>query len=75
MNTAAKILRILASVYLIAAGLFIGASYVAILWFEGWWKLTEILSPFNIVNWLVTAVTLSPGFALLILSERISAKT
>jgi hypothetical protein len=43
-------------------------------WFEGWWKLTELLSPFNVINWAVTVAILAPGIALQIASERVAAR-
>jgi hypothetical protein len=74
MKTIAKTLHILAITYLAASGLFIVASYAAVVWFEGWWKLSELLSPFNVINWAVTVATLAPGIALEIASERVAAR-
>ncbi len=74
MKIIAKPLHVLAIAYLTAAGLFIVASYAAVVWSEGWWKLTELLSPFNVINWAVTVATLAPGIALQIASERVAAR-
>jgi hypothetical protein len=74
MKIIAKTLHVLAIAYLTAASLFIVASYAAVFWFEGWWKLSELLSPFNVINWAVTVATLAPGVALQIASERVAAR-
>ncbi len=34
----------------------------------------ELLNPFNIVNWLVTIITLAPGFGALAWAEKVNAK-
>lgn len=60
-----KALRVVGTVYLVLAALFIAANYALIWWFQGFWKLTEIVSPFNVINWLVTLVTVAPGLLLL----------
>jgi hypothetical protein len=40
-------------------GLFIGAGS----FWAGWWRVTEIYSPFNVINWLAELAMLSPPSA------------
>ena len=41
---------------------------------EGFSGVQELLSPFNIINWVVTLATLAPGIGLLMLSEKLRLK-
>jgi len=62
---------VLGKVWLWVAGALILLSYASIWWFEGFGKLQEILSPFNVWNLIAVILTLAPGFVLLKLGERI----
>lgn len=45
-------------------------------WMNGGFSaVIELLSPFNIVNWLVTVITLAPGIAALMWAEKLRTKT
>jgi hypothetical protein len=46
-------------IFISIIGIFIGADS----FWDGWHKLTEIFSPFNVVNVIVTIVCLSPAIA------------
>jgi hypothetical protein len=59
------IFRAIAYVYLSIAFLIIFVGHASIVYFQGWGKLQEILSPFNVINYIVTLVTLAPGLILL----------
>ncbi len=55
---------------LVALSVFIGAA--GILVFDGWAKLTEVFSPFNIINYLVILLLLSPAIGAYYLSGYLS---
>lgn len=45
------------------------------IWMKGGFSaVQEVLSPFNIINWVVTVVTLAPGIAALMWAEKLSQK-
>lgn len=67
----AKIVRAFAIVWFCLAGGVICASNVAIVVNDGISKLQEIWSPFNVLNFLVVIVTLSPGLGAWWLAERL----
>jgi hypothetical protein len=61
-----KILKLFRSVWLgifcitmiiSIVGIFLGADS----FWSGWRKLTEVFSPFNLVNWIMVIIFLSPG--------------
>jgi uncharacterized BrkB/YihY/UPF0761 family membrane protein len=68
-----KFVKILGYVLLVAAALFIVTGYVLIAVNEGFGKLQEILSPFNIWTYGAVIVTLAPGIALIWLSDWLAA--
>jgi len=41
---------------------------------DGFSGVQDLLSPFNVANWIVTVVTLAPGIGLLMLSEKLQNK-
>jgi hypothetical protein len=59
-----KTIRIIANIYLTLAGAVILFGYASIWYFSGFTKLMEIISPFNLINWIAVVVTLAPGIAL-----------
>jgi hypothetical protein len=67
----AKVLHVLALIYFALAGAWIIFGYAAIFWFQGFGKLAEIMSPFNLYNWIAVLLTLAPGVLLLMASERL----
>lgn len=70
----AKLLRGFAYVWFCLAGGLIFASYVAIWYTDGFGKVQEILSPFNVINFVVTIITLSPGIGAYMLAERLERR-
>jgi hypothetical protein len=58
-------------VYLYLAGLFILFGYGCIIYFDGWWKFTDIVNPFNPWNYLAIGLTLLPGIGLIKLGTRL----
>jgi len=67
----ATTLIVLGKIWLWLAVALILLSYASIWWFEGFGRLQEILSPFNVWNLIAVVLTLAPGFGLLKLGERI----
>ena len=74
MLTFAKIIHVIGVIYVWLAGLFILINMVIILVNEGWVKILEILSPFNVGNYIVTIITLAPGLGLVMWSDKIKKK-
>jgi hypothetical protein len=70
----AKVVRYAGSVWVALAMILILASYAMIVWHDGWWRLTEILSPYNIWNFAAVVITLSPGLGLLWLADWIEKR-
>jgi hypothetical protein len=51
-------------------GLFIGAGS----FWAGWWRVTEIYSPFNVINWIAELVLISPAIGALYWLQRRQAR-
>lgn len=69
-----KVLQVVGVAWLIVAGLVIVLGYGMVLWQQGFWALAEMLSPWNIINYVVVMVTLAPGVAILMVADRMKAK-
>ena len=68
------ILKAFGYVWLTAAVLLILTGIVGT-WLKGGFSaVQELLSPFNIINGIVTIITLAPGFGALYLAEKLNAK-
>ena len=65
----ATTLIVLGKIWIWVAAALIIFGYASIWWFEGFSKLQEILSPFNIWNYIAVVITVAPGFGLLKLGE------
>ena len=65
----ATTLIVLGKIWLWVAAALILVGYASIWWFEGFGKLQEIVSPFNVWNVIAVVLTLAPGFGLLKLGE------
>jgi hypothetical protein len=61
-------------VWLILAGLLILAGIIGVWMKDGFSGVQHFLSPFNVVNWVVTVITLAPGIGLFMLSEKLQSK-
>lgn len=66
--------KILGYIWLVLAGLLILAGIIGIWMKEGFGGVQELLSPFNVINWIVTFLTLAPGIGLLMLSDKLKSK-
>ena len=62
-------------VWLTLAGLLILAG-IAGTWMKGGFSaVQDLLSPFNIVNWIVTFITLAPGLGALAWADKLKIKS
>jgi len=59
------VLKFFGYAWVTLAVVFIGAGIIGVWMNGGFSAVQELLSPFNITNWLVTAVTLAPGIGAL----------
>ena len=68
------VLKAFAYVWLSAATLLILAG-IAGTWMKGGFSaVQELLSPFNVVNWFVTVLTLAPGLGALAWADKLKSK-
>ena len=70
----ATVSKVLGYIWLVLAGLLILAGIVGVWMKEGFSGVQDLLSPFNVANYIVTIITLAPGIGLLILSEKLQSK-
>ena len=68
----ARVLRICGLVWVYLAAAIILLSYGFILVQSGIWEFWRIVSPWNIWNWIAVLLTVSPGFFLIWLAEKLS---
>ena len=66
--------KVIGYIWLILAGILILMRIAGVWMKEGFSGVQDLLSPFNIINWLVTIATLAPGIGLLMLSEKLQSK-
>ena len=64
-----RLLRGFGIVWFTLASLFIAANLILVWYHEGFSAVQEIMSPFNIVNFIAVIVTLSPGIGAYFLAE------
>lgn len=69
----AKFLSILGNIWLILACLVIVAGLISIVIFQGFGKLWDILSPFNMFNWIAVIIILLPGILLKTISNKMQS--
>ena len=69
------LLKAFSYVWLIAAVVLILAGIVGILLKGGFYAVQELLSPSNIINWVVTVITLAPGLGAIAWAEKLKAKS
>lgn len=75
MNVWIVALRIFGYFWLTVAVLLILAG-IAGTWMKGGFSaVQELLSPFNVVNWIVTVFTLAPGLGALAWAENLKSKS
>ena len=70
-----KILQGFGYVWLILAGILIFMGIIGVWIKSGFSGVQAILSPFNIINWLVMVITLAPGIGALMWAEKLQIKT
>ena len=66
-----KLLRGFAVVWFALAGLLIFASTLMIWYKEGFGRIQELFSPFNVVNFIAVLITLAPGIGARMLADRL----
>ena len=69
-----KLLRGFAYVWTCLAFTFISVNLAVIWYTEGFGMVQEILNPFNVINTLVTIITLSPAIGAYMLAEKLDRK-
>jgi hypothetical protein len=48
--------------------------YALIFWYQGFWVLSDQLSPLNVIGWAVNVATLAPGLGLIWLGNWLKAR-
>lgn len=74
MHVVATVLKVLGYMWLVAGVLFVGACLIAVCVQKGFSEVLSILSPFNVLNWIVTMIALAPGLVALWLSGKTENK-
>jgi hypothetical protein len=69
-----KALRVFGYVWLVLAVLLILVGIAGVWMKEGFGGVQELLSPFNLANWFVTASTVAPGIAALVWADKLAAR-
>jgi hypothetical protein len=69
-----KALRVFGYVWLVLAVLLILVGIVGEWMKEGFGGVQELLSPFNLANWFVTALTLAPGIGALMWANKLEER-
>jgi hypothetical protein len=71
MKYLASACQVLGYVWLIGATILILVGYAGVLLTEGLFATLELMSPFNVANFIAVVVTLAPGVALVFLSQKL----
>lgn len=71
MKFLAILFKILGYIWLCAASLLIAAGIIGVFLKEGFSGVQDLMSPFNVLNYLLIMITLAPGIGLVMLSEKI----
>ncbi len=66
--------KVLGYIWLVVTGLIIVVGIASVWMREGFSGVQDLLSPFNVVNYIAMAITLIPGIVLLKLSESLQRK-
>ena len=74
LKSMAKTVTFLGWVLLLAGVAWIVIGLAGIAMTQGLWAAIQMLSPFNIVNFIATVITLAPGFALIVWGEKLKEK-
>jgi hypothetical protein len=70
----AIVCKVLGYIWLVLASLLILIGIAGVWMKEGLSGVQDLLSPFNVVNYIVTIMTLAPGIGLLMLSNKFQDK-
>lgn len=68
------VLKVFAYIWLTAAVLLIFAGIAGTWMKDGFSAVQDLLSPFNVVNWVVTVITVAPGLGALAWAEKLKTK-
>ena len=71
MKILIRLLRGFANVWFVLAGLFIVVNLILVWYYEGFSRVQEIMSPFNIWNFIVVMITVAPGFGAVLLADHL----
>lgn len=69
-----KVLQCFGYVWFTLAGILIFMGIIGVWMKSGFSGVQALLSPFNIINWLVTVITLAPGIGALMWAEKLQFK-
>ncbi len=69
MKILIRVLRGFATVWFVLAGLFIFANLLLVWYYEGFSRVQEILSPFNVWNFIAVMITMAPGLGAYFLAD------
>ncbi len=65
-----KSLKIFSTIWITIATIFILFGFISTWYFEGFEKLQEVMSPFNITNFIMIFIVLSPGLGAKLWAEK-----
>jgi hypothetical protein len=68
------VLKIFGYTWLVLAGLIITAGIIGVWIKEGFSGVQNLLSPLNVINYVVTLITLAPGLGAIILAKKLEEK-
>jgi hypothetical protein len=68
------VLRIFGYTWLVLAGLIITAGIIGVWIKEGFSGVQNLLSPLNVINYVVTLITLAPGLGAIISAKKLEEK-
>lgn len=74
MKTLIRLLRGFANIWFVLAGIFIVGNLILVWYYEGFSRVQEIMSPFNVWNFIMMIITLSPGLGALFLADHLEKK-
>ena len=74
MNFWATVSKIIGYIWLVLAGPLILVGIYGVWMKEGFSGVQNLMSPFNVTNYIVMIITLAPGIGLLVLSEKLKTK-
>lgn len=74
VKTMARVVTILGWVLLVAGAALVITGLASIAIKDGIWAALQLLSPFNVVNFVAIVTALAPGIALIAWGERLKAK-